>query len=311
MNRREFLQIAGSTLGTIFLPQITVPSTYLSERLGCQIEGDVATIKKWLVPGRIYQIPIKWRDIEPTPGTYVWPEIYDNNVSLLASYPFIITIKVCPEWARLWPDVGSPVSSLCYNSLSNFICAIQERYNPEAIELFNEPDVKRKDGKDVGEYFGSWVDDNETYYQGGQRYGQCVSSLQNLGVKMLYGALSMHDQSLEFLRGAKDSGLNTGAISFHCNIWRADQFGRAFELARKIKNIVDLPVVMTETTVIGEEDSLMLMDTQKDYLKFLRRNYSEIDSINWYAFNSEWKNNDLIRNNYPTPVYEEFINGNN
>jgi hypothetical protein len=199
--------------------------------------------------------------------------------------------------------VGSPVSPLCYNALSNFICALQERYNPEAIEIFNEPDVRRKVGEKYGEYFGSWVDDFETFYQGGRRYGQCISALKNLKVKMLYGALMMHEQSLEFLQGA---GLDSGAISYHCYIDRPEQFDRAFELATKIKNIRNLPVVMTETALLGDEDTLELQENQAKYLQHLKENNREIDTINWYAMNSEWRHNDLIRDNCSTLVYEEW-----
>jgi hypothetical protein len=293
-------------MGSLFFPTIIVSDTYLSHSLGVQIEGSVSRIEQWLVPDRIYQIPIKWRDIEPTQGTYIWPEVYDNNVSILAHYSFIVTIKVCPEWARLWPETGSPVSPACYNSLSNFICAIQERYNPEAIELFNEPDVKRSIGMQYGEYFGSWVDDTETFYQGGIRYGQCISAIKNTNIKMIYGALMMHEQSLEFLQGAVDAGLDRGAISYHCYIDRPDQYNRAFELATKIKKIRNLPVVMTETAVLGNEDTEELRVSQAKYLKHLKRNNVIIDNINWYAMDSEWRNNDLIRDNNPTPVYEEW-----
>lgn len=124
--------------------------------LGVQIEGHIGTRVKWVIPNRQYQISVKWRDVEANKGERDWSG-YDLDFEALSGQCVTVGIKCVPEWARLWPGyVGSPPLEHYYTELAMFIAALIERYHPDAIELFNEPDVDRDAAKWAEEFFGAW-----------------------------------------------------------------------------------------------------------------------------------------------------------
>lgn len=297
-----------------FLPVILSNGKLFSASLGAQVEGDVAPRAQWLRPGRIIEWAVKWAQVEATRGVYAWPGNYEDSFAALEGYETIIGIKCVPAWARLWPEAGSPPKPACYLDLKRFIQAVQERYHPQAVELFNEPDTKRTPGLPYGEFFGAWVQDNESWYQGGQRYGACVEAVYpNLGSKLLAGALAMHDDSLEFLRGALDAGMRSkcDAISFHSYVSNPEQFNRPVEHARAISQLAayDIPLVMTETSVTGAADNDELRQWQVDYLSNLR-GWGDVLAKLWYSLaNNNWACSDLVVNDQAKPVYAVWSGG--
>jgi hypothetical protein len=293
----------------IYLPVITHDSAdqLFNASLGAQIEGAVAGREQWCIPNRVYQWAIRWKNVEAEHGVYVWPADYDENARLLADYETIITVKCTPVWARLWDSVNSPPAPEYYDETAQFIRAVQARYNPKAIEFYNEPDVYRGEGEP--EYFGDWVNTGETWYQGGQRYGQALAAIKpNTNSKLLGGALMMHGGSIDFLRGALDAGMQPDAISFHCYISSPDRYNRALELAAQINAVSDwrYRLVITETSVTGNVDTEELRAWQAEYLHTLLRYYREegIVLVNWYSLaNNGWGNADMVWNNTSMPVY--------
>ena len=289
----------------IYLPVIISDGRIFSSSLGAQVEGDLLGREQWLVPGRIIQWAVKWDVVERVRGVYTWPENYDTTARLLQGYETIIGIKVCPPWARLWPHAGSPPDPRYYSDLIRFIQAVQNRYHPNAIEFFNEPDCMYSPDFPFGEFFGAWVGPGETWYAGGRRYGEATSKVYpGLGSKLLSGALMMHDYSLEFLRGALDAGLRADAISYHTYAHSPAEFNLPEIHAAEIRACANngLPLVLSETSVTAAVDTPELRRWQADYVRYLI-NWTGVLAKIWYSYaNNGWENSDLVYNE-PKPAY--------
>jgi len=288
----------------IYLPVILSNGKIFSSDLGAQIEGDLAGREQWLVPKRIIQWEVKWDRVEHQRGTYAWPEAYDTTHALLGGLETIIGIKVCPPWARLWLHAGSPPNPEFFPDLIRFIQAVQGRYHPNAIEFFNEPDVRYSPDDPFGEFYGAWVGPTETWHQGGARYGTAVATVYpNLGSKLLAGALMMHEHSLEFLSGAAEAGMKADAISYHTYVGDPSSFSKPMEHADEIRGLLgNVPLVLSETSAVDIEDSPTLRQWQADYLTSLISWKGVLAKI-WYTLaNNGWMNSDLVYNE-PKPAY--------
>lgn len=273
---------------TIYLPLVIAPEPLLPARLGVQIEGAVADHISRLVPGRLYQWALRWRD-HPS-------ELHDANAEVLASYPQIITIKCTPTAYRLWPGfVGSPPAPQHYLTYAEFALQIVEQYKPVAVELYNEPDVW------VGEaaypdFYGAWVADGETMYQGGQRYGEFCAAVYPIlqgKTKVLAGALMARPEMIEFLQGALDAGMQADALSFHCYIGEQDDYSKFGDCAGALHGLARLPLICTETAVLGD-GSAAHQAAKAEYMRWLRSAWPwSVEAVVWYSLNADWKHSNL------------------
>lgn len=295
-----------------FLPAIMRQDVRAALPLGCQIEGHVGNRARWIVPRRQYQIHVKWAQVEPIMGLRNW-SAYDADFAALAGQRVTVGIKCAPEWARLWPGyIASPPLEYYYNELARFIMALLARYPIDAIELFNEPDCDREAAKWAEEYFGAWCI-NDGWYAGGLLYGQMTETVYYMlheaypGVRIIAGAMMMHEHSLEFLDGMIAGGLRCDAVSFHKYISLGGSFNAPFEVALSIYNRVQKSLILSETSVTADIDSPELQQAQANYLAYLRQNYlnSPIEVIQWYTLaDNGWLSSDLIHGGQATPAYE-------
>jgi hypothetical protein len=306
-----------------YLPIIQANS-FLPYMLGAQQVGYLPKYKEWFIPKRVYQWPVRWSEVEKERGVYSWPWNYGKNAEFLDGLgcPVIITVKATPGWAQLWEHAGAPPKPEFYYDFAYFLQAVLYRYHPAAVELYNEPDMERSACTPDNDFYGAWVDDGETFYEGGLRYGECMGWIgsQVTGTKLVVGALTMHSKSVEFLSGAQDAGLGGEALSFHCYVPYTPHnafFDRPFELARSLREVTSLPLLMTETSLITEEDGSGALATddfkvaQADYLRSILEHLhlSEIQLVNWYTLaNGTWRNSSLIDYGEVKPVYEVWKN---
>ena len=289
----------------VYLPVVMSPGRLFDASLGAQIEGDVAAQVKWMADNRAGQWPLHWSKVELTHGEYTWPKLYDSNAAALAGYEQIITVKGTPAWARLWDDVGSPPAAHYYPDCKRFIQAVQARYNPKAIEFMNEANCEK--GQGSPDFYGAWKWPTESWYQAGRRYGEAVAAIYpGLGSKLLAGALMANDGMVDFLRGAVDAGMDCDAVSYHCYIRAPEQYTRILELAGQISALTDKRLVVTETSLLGSEDTEELRTWQAEYLRLLIScaGHDGIELINWYDLAIGFDNGALVRHGQPTPVYE-------
>lgn len=281
--------------------------------LGCQIEGRVGSLARWIVPRRQYQIGVKWREVEAVKGFRDW-SIYDADFAVLRGQRVTAGVKCVPEWARLWPGyVGSPPIAHYYPELAKFIIALIERYRVNAVELFNEPDTDRDAAKWAEEYFGAWCIDND-FYRGGRLYGQCLETVYAMvhevypGVRIIAGALiGAEPSSLQFLDGALEGGLQCDAVSYHKYISIGGDFNAAFRFGLAVAQRTPKSQVLSETSVTAKDGSPELRRAQAEYLTYLRENYQNscIDVMQWYTLaGNGWMNSDLIYDGQTSAAYE-------
>lgn len=274
--------------GTIYLPQIAVPAPLFPARLGVQIEGAVADHADRLIPGRLYQWPLRWMD-HPS-------ERHDANATALAGYPQIITIKCVPPAYRLWPGfAGSPPARQHYLTYAEFARRIVEQYKPVAVELFNEPNVWVNEAA-YPDFYGAWVGEGETMYQGGRRYGEfCAAVYPTLQykTKVLAGALMARPEMVEFLQGAIDAGMMADALSFHCYIGEQDDFIKFADCVSALRSRTRLPLVCTETAVVGD-GSAAHQSAKAEYVRWLRANTPwGVEAVIWYSLDADWQYSNL------------------
>lgn len=290
-------------MNTLYIPIVKVPEPLFPEHFGVQIEGKVSDYMQFVVPNRLYQWPIRWDIFEND------KILYDANHLSLIEHNQIITIKGCPKRYRLWPEfVGSPPHYRYYPKLAEFIQAVINRYKPVAIELYNEPDCRVKDAF-APEFFGAWVGNDETFFQGGMRYGEMCNEVGQMvkGTKILVGALMMNEFTHDFLHGMVETEFEESAqaLSFHCYIRTKSGFEKMSNITEQFRMITTLPFVCTETSLLGNGSSTH-EKLKADYMIYLKNNfgYLGVESLNWYAFNSGWENADLTKNKCALPVWE-------
>lgn len=288
----------------VFLPFVGASGPLFTGRLGVQQEGRLSSALPWFHPDWIYHWSIRWHDYPN--------EIYSDNIETLLGRSQIITLKVCPEEHRLWPRfVGSPPKPDSYSEFVRFAQGIIDWARPDAIALFNEPNVWVPFATSP-ENFGAWVGRDETMYQGGYRYGQFTKEVvpQLRDAKVIVGELMINDLTLEFLRGAIDGGLTGDFLSYHVYLSLHDEFSKLDEWASKLSSLTNLPLAVTETSIIDSIDSPELRQKQLEYAQFLRAKTLESDQVKfveWYTLaNNGWGNSDLVTKGVAQPAYYEW-----
>jgi hypothetical protein len=168
--------------------------------------------------------------------------------------------------------------------LAGFIQQVINRYHPIAVEIYNEPDCRIGEG--AAEFFGAWVGEGETWYQGGKRYGEAVNYVADhtSGALIIAGALAMHADSIKFLAGMVAGGLRANAVSYHCYIRSMAEADRIARLASEIRLATDLPLIVTETSLLGD-GSPAHEQAKAQYMTWIRDHFwgLDIEAVNWYC----------------------------
>lgn len=283
--------------------------------IGVQVDGSWVT-QELIAQGRIYQSPAHWTEIEAEKGVYNYPEWLDRNVEWFGKNPIIIGAKTVPTWARLWPEFqGSPPKDEAFPDYANFLISICNRYHPWGIEMFNEPDVGPEDVPSaIQYYFGAWVLD-EDFYGAGFRYGRMTTVVYPLvkeqcpDVQLIAGALAGNEiQSSWFLRGMLDAGLKTDYISFHKYVYGISGFPSVFTFSKIIKELTDLPQIVSETNLISSTGGPEHEALKAEYITYLRENLPDPDitTILIYGICNTWMNSALAPNCTPGEAYKRW-----
>ena len=178
--------------------------------------------------------------------------------------------------------------------------------------MFNEPDVGPEDVPNATQYYyGAWVL-NEDYYAAGVRYGEMTAVVYPLvkaacpSMQLISGALAGNDpQSLFFLRGMLDGGLQTDYISFHKYVYTQDQFNSVFEFAETITEITDLSLIASETNLVSAIGGFDHEALKAKYMTYLREHIqnSGITSVLIYGMCNTWMNSALAPNCVPGEAF--------
>lgn len=291
---------------TLYFP--LVMSTTLSE-LGVQIEGSVSAIRQWIVPERVYQILIRWDNFNQNQSQY------DVDVATIRDRGgrVAIGVKCVPAEHRLWPEyLGSPPKPTSYNALAEWVIYVCNRYHPEYVELFNEPNVGRDAAKYYGCQFGAWMIDGEDVQLSGRRYGSMLRAvypkLKEVQAIVYAGALMINNYWESFLQGMGDAPAD--AISWHHYLRMGVDFHSLDDTISKFRAITSNVLAITETSILDENDSFELQQRQAEWYKYLQSALVQYDlkSVAWYTLSgNDWLNSDLVHNGNPdTPAYKLF-----
>lgn len=296
----------------VYLPMV-MSNPLIGAWLGVQVDAPVVGYEQYIIPHRGYQSAARWMEIEQQPGVYSWPADLDYNFQTFGGHPSIIGVKNVPEWMRIWPDkLGSPPRPDAYPSLVNFIIALIDRYDPAAIELFNEPDVSNTISRELQYWYGAWIDGTDIS-GAGARYGTMLAYVYprikraRPDTLIVAGALIGNDDSLIFLNVALQAGLQADAISFHKYIRPGESYHQPFMFAERLRLYTDLPLILSETALMLEEDNDAGRIAQAEYLNYLRENmpYSNLSYIQWYSQRNDWMFTALLRDGL-TPSWEAW-----
>ena len=287
-------------MNEIYLPIVVTSGQPI---LGVQVDANILGNEQYVIENRMYQTPARWSGLDS------WL-LY--NITMFGDNPFILGTKTCPLEYRLWEDfLGSPPKPQYYYKFGEWVSTISQEYHPWGIEIWNEPDVPKRFS--VPDYYGSWVDDDDKFYNSGKNYGKFCGEvydvIHNAGTKVIAGALLGSESSLEFLSGALDARLRADYISYHTYLYMTDDFDKPFRFVEKLRQVTNLPLILSETSIIGDGSPTHLQ-RQADYLTYLRKHqyWEGIDLILWYSLFNNWHNTALVQNTLPTLAMEVWRN---
>jgi hypothetical protein len=176
INRRDFLKLCAlaglSTFGsgiacrTLLKGESELPTLDIYYKPGFQVEGthfDASLI----APGSSMLVAERWNYVEAKKGTYDWhwndDENGQGNLEYVQAFravsdgPLIVGVKNSPYWARCYPQYNNSPPNLAHlQHFNEFIQAVVDRYDPEYIEIWNEPNAPlMHDDKDDYNYYPS------------------------------------------------------------------------------------------------------------------------------------------------------------
>ena len=292
--------------------------------LGAQIEGNVGTRERYLVPGRGYQTPVSARLWEENRDKYI------EDARVLANYHRTIGLRHVKEAWELWPGLwSSPPHHDRLLDYAEWICEVIALLGPNAIELSNEPNVGRFLAAVFHKYFGAWIWDETgrgDASAGGVLYRKMLEVVYPYvksrypNVEIVAGALMANEHTEEFLRAFKDGP--TDSISFHLYLGIDETFEKLWDYIQRLRRITPLPLVMSETAIVATMDSPRLRERQAEYLEWIVKNWQQLGLRRaiWYTLGDNggdgagddgsdlggWMCSDMARRGVPYPVYHIF-----
>ncbi len=279
---------------------------------------------------------LNWRQVEPAPGRYLWPPAMDKAVDLLHPHAnLLLVLADIPAWALQYPEWPcGPLDPAQTAAFADYAVAAVLRYQPEAVELWNEPDAPISP---EAKGWGCWSISGQER-AGGKAYGQAmlpaVAAIRKASpqTQILSGGLLFGCEvdgyfgcpGQDFLAGIQESGLLAviDGVAFHAY---AQWFGEddppnARYLAWKattIRRITgDLSLWMTEGGYLchpsaGELcESVTYREHQAAYVPMLAQE-CEAQGLNaciWYSLTyNGWRYADMLGPAGPELAYWAYL----
>ena len=297
---------------SVFLPVIQVSPRQI--QLGGYLWGDVTKYARYdyLVPGQWVKWDVAWDEVESVQGVYSWSAISDANSEYYKEHGYkqLINTQHVPVWAKMSPDIEcSPPSPEYIDNWINFVDALLERYHPDAIELWNEPDC----GLYSGAFWSTCFGLTPEYYS--EVVTRAYTTLKSKYPEIVFvvGALTLgNEQDEAWIAEAMASGLQGDALSFHSYAYdNQDYLAKLISQVEYLRSITDMPLWITETVLLSDSDTTLFREHQAEYLTSVYHYAidARIPVMIWYAQNQvDWKNCNMV-NEYQLiryPVWYEF-----
>jgi len=278
--------------------------------MSIEVETSFSTGTKFVLLDDTVKTTLDWYKVEKSPGVYDWRE-YDKKMIELVNHPIILTIRNAPEFYRRWSNyICSPPKPEYYVHYANFVQKVINRYNPVAIELWNEPDVPRVSPNIW--YFGCWKE------LGGNEYGRFVrivyTRLKYNGI-VFAGAFMMDSSEQEVF--AKNAIMTVGnkidGWSFHAYPWYSRSnldFQRFERKASFLRKFTHKKLYLSETSLLCKREWIICDDkferAKADYFNYVY-NRNAVSYWTWFEMKNTWRNCSLIaKNGTKLPAYYEY-----
>lgn len=252
-----------------------VPYTANTRYIGAQDESSGVWREKY-APTQIVKISLRWDLIEPDPGEYKWnAEGKDAALKGLArDYRLLISTRAAPRWARKYvewrcsqPDPGY------YDEYARWMNAVVERYEPWAIEVWNEPDALKEDVAKDFYFYGCW--DRGDAYAALTRDVYKLVKADHPEVVVMAGALMLPDGVGSWQRSFLRSAPGGDVISYHAYaaFGVAGSWDIIGEMAEGIWEYTSKPLFVTETALLDYslKCSNLHREHKKLYLDYINR----------------------------------------
>jgi hypothetical protein len=299
---------------TIFLPLMLSPIN-ANQRLGAYWWSGSEISRQYIVYNQWGKLDSPWMEIEAQQGIYVWPVILDNNVRELQNNgsPILINFHNSPLWAVSSKIPCRLPDAQYVDDFINFVSATIDRYNPTAIEIWNEPEIPNYASEVAGWCCGCI--DNPLEYTGFLNQVYDAVKLKYPHVIIIGGALTQDNS--EWARIFFSSNPHMDAVSFHYyqnynHIYpNLDTSGLQARIA-DINNRTNVPVWMTETSFLCNEKYNPCLETfrpqQEQWLNLVYP-LSGVEKLFWFSQNEVWWNRCNMlheRANILYPVFGSF-----
>jgi len=305
--------------------------------LGVQMEGNsLGGRNVYLANESAIHLSLRWSEVEAIRGTYSWITTFDTMAATVAENRFfILNLKNAPAWAR------APSTLQCYapkveffDEFANFVVAAIDRYHPDAIEIWNEPDVQPQAAIDNGYWYGCIG--NGTLYAQILGVVYPIVKAHHPSVVVLGGALMLgetqHKFTEDFLAYTIASPITKynqsypvpapklsltssihpfDGVSYHAYItYPSTNFDYVFGKADYLATLTDKQLWVTETALLCQTDcGTTFKNSQTNYLTHVYSNaYSHgLNGLLWYSLaNNGWLNSDLVAKDVKKPVWYEY-----
>lgn len=296
---------------TVFLPLLFAPID-TSQRLGAYWWTGSPIESQYTANGQWVKLDANWMAIEATQNYYDWPLTLDNNVKLLKQNgsPILMHFHKSPGWVT---SISCEIPTGIYvNSFIEFVSATILRYNPNAIEIWNEPEATAEFSQSAGWCCGCVPNPldytkflNTVYTEIKARYPHII---------IIGGAMVQEDTEWE--RTFLSSGAKMDAVSFHYYQYYSfvtanlDTTGIK-ERIKDINNRSSVPVWITETALLCYYVNTCYDNFREQQSEWLTLVYPlpGVERIFWFSQNQVgWKNCNMLdeRKDIVYPVFDNF-----
>jgi hypothetical protein len=284
--------------------------------LGVQIEGRAEDQQRWLGAHGVVKLRASWAESETPDGSYHW-EALDEQIGAVRGQALLLQVFGTPAAYRIIPGaICSPPQAVYLPRLVNFTLAMVKRYQPLAVEVWNEPEtsagVAQRAGVDG--LLGGFGTEMAAYY------GRVVRAIgqrfldKRLSCWLLAGGLGLMDETARFWRIARPvCAGHYDAVSYHSySSYPTMDFelpGRKASWLRAVPGAERDKLWVTETALTAHEDTETFRVIQAEYLNYIeaRREIWKIKTLVWYPLaNNGWMCTDLVRKGEPTPAWERY-----
>ena len=293
----ETQEATTDTVHTFYIPVVFVGD---SSNVGVMTESPMRSVARWHNPTTAIKIAVRGADVMASSTHYDW----SKSDGILAGYHADwINITTSPPWMAEDRIICNLPKSWYWHRYAEFVQAVIDRYHPDAVEIWNEPDIAYGDMPPEHAYFYGCVGDGEKYAEFSDYISENTS-----GADVIIGALA--SPYTPFITDLTAHAEHYDGLSFHCYTrLYGSLFGDCRADYRQAALWTDRPVYLSETAVLYRSG----LESQYEQAQLVH--YEQLQDIPtvwfWYTLaNNGWPvemPTDMVSRSVPRPVWYEYI----